>query len=299
MGPILRAGRAGDGRRRLQRARQRRAARRSAATCSAAGAFTARNNTAYARTVISPTGLAIASQALHPDIVIGSDVLTLVHLDRRTGAIVSRKRARRAARDYVIDYPSGLLRFLNIILPYDDDFNPQSIVVQYQYGGPGANSTMLGGKAFAQSTPGTRADAWYLNDSIGSGNVTLLGQSVAGTTPSDGVVAQPRTHERLSCRSPPRSTARPAMRIGRRSTTHAGPLKLSLGLHQHRCGLRQPVRQLHCARAGVVQRHGSRFALSRISELDLSYMYDAQRTARVDRSRRPCRINDEQAGDHA
>ena len=84
-----------------------------------AGAFTARNDTAYARTVIAPTGLAIASQGLHPDIVIGSDVLTLVHLDRRTGAIVSQTSLARGS-DYVLDYASGLLRFLNIILPYDD-----------------------------------------------------------------------------------------------------------------------------------------------------------------------------------
>ncbi len=144
-----------------------------------ASAFTARNDIAYARAVISPTGLAIASQALAPDIVIGSDVVTLVHLDRRTGAILAETQLGRGT-DYVIDYATGMLRFLNIILPYDDNFNPQTVVVQYEYDGPGAVSTMLGGSASVRVATAGRADAWYLNDAIGSGNLTLLGESLAG-----------------------------------------------------------------------------------------------------------------------
>ena len=153
---------------------------RLAGSGAGVGAFTARNNTAYARAVLTPTGLAVASQALHPDIVIGSDVLTLVHLDKRTGAILSQQFLARGS-DYVIDYASGLLRFLNILLPYDDALNPQIVVIQYEYGGPGALSTMLGGNATLNVAHGTTADAWYLNDSIGSGNLTLLGESLGGT----------------------------------------------------------------------------------------------------------------------
>jgi hypothetical protein len=159
-----------------------------------ASAFTARNDIAYARAVISPTGLAIASQALAPDIVIGSDVLTLVHLDRRTGAILSETQLGRGT-DYVIDYATGLLRFLNIILPYDDNFNPQVVVVQYEYGGPGAVSTMLGGNATAHLGAHGRADAWYLNDADGSGNLTLLGESLAGGAPGTSWSV---SHERSS-----------------------------------------------------------------------------------------------------
>jgi hypothetical protein len=148
-----------------------------------AGAFSARNDIAYGRAVIAPSGLAVASQALEPDIVVGSDVLTLVHLDRRSGAIVSQTPLVRGS-DYVLDYASGLLRFLNIILPYDDTFDPQIVVAQYEYGGPGAHSTLLGGTAGAQLRPGTVADAWYLNDAIGSGNLTLLGAGISGTSPA-------------------------------------------------------------------------------------------------------------------
>jgi hypothetical protein len=147
------------------------------------GAFTARNDVAYARQVISPTGLAIANTMLAPDIVVGSDVVTLVHLDRRTGAILEQQPLVRGS-DYVLDYASGLLRFTNVILPYDSQLNPQIVVVQYQYGGPGAHSTMLGGEGtlrFGAADKG-RLDGWYLNDSIGSGNLTLLGESLSGSS---------------------------------------------------------------------------------------------------------------------
>jgi hypothetical protein len=146
-------------------------------------AFTARNDVAYARQIISPTGLAIPNTLLQPDIVVGSDVVTLVHLDRRTGAILEEDPLVRNS-DYSIDYASGLLRFLTIILPYDDQLNPQIVVVQYQYGGPGAHSTMLGGQGSLRFGPADRghADAWYLNDSVGTGNLTLLGESLAGSS---------------------------------------------------------------------------------------------------------------------
>jgi hypothetical protein len=150
-----------------------------------AGAFAARNDIAYARAVITPTGLAVASQALHPDIVIGSDVLTLVQPDRRTGALLLESILGRGS-DYVVDYATGLLRFLNIILQDDDAFDPQIVVVRYEYGGPGASSTMLGGSATVKLAPATSTDAWYLNDAIGSGNLTLLGESLAGDSAGAG-----------------------------------------------------------------------------------------------------------------
>jgi hypothetical protein len=144
-------------------------------------AFTASNHTAFDRRVISPTGLAIADQPLYPDIVVGSDTLTLVHLDRVTGATVSQSVLVRGS-DYVLDYASGLLRFTNILLPLDDAFNPQVVVVQYQYGGSGARSTMLGGGASLAIGRTGNASAWYLNDTYGAGNLSLLGQALSGSS---------------------------------------------------------------------------------------------------------------------
>jgi hypothetical protein len=159
-------------------------------------AFTARNDTSFARQIFAPTGLAIASELLHPDIVVGSDVLTLVVLDRRTGAILEQTPLVRGS-DYVIDYASGLIRFLNIILPYDPAMNPQIVVAQYQYGGPGAETTMLGGSATLKygDNPKDRIDAWYLNDTIGTGNLDLFGQAIAGAS---SVASWSISHEKTS-----------------------------------------------------------------------------------------------------
>jgi hypothetical protein len=144
--------------------------------------FLAKNNIAFDREVISPTGLAIVANTLHPDIVVGSDVITLVHLDRRTGAILEQQTLQRGV-DYTLDYASGMLTFINIILPYDDDFNPQQIVVQYEYGGIGAQTRTVGGTASLKLTPDgqNHMDWWYVNDTTGTGNLTLLGQNFQGT----------------------------------------------------------------------------------------------------------------------
>jgi hypothetical protein len=150
-------------------------------------AFAARNNIAYDRRVIAPTGLAIANQTLFPDIVVGSDILTLIVLDRRTGAIVSSQLLGRGT-DYVLDYASGLLRFINVLLPYDAQFNPQIVTVQYEYGGPGAHSSVTGASGSLKLGPngGSRADAWWLNNASGggTGNLSLFGEALSGAAGS-------------------------------------------------------------------------------------------------------------------
>ena len=144
-------------------------------------AFTARNQFAYDRLTLSPTGLAVSGQTLQPDIVVGSDVLTLVSLDRRTGAVVAQQQLVRGV-DYTLDYTSGLLRFINVVLPYDANFNPQVVTVQYQYGGPGAYTTLTGADAAVRfgAGNGERLASWYLNNAEGSQNLTLLGESLSG-----------------------------------------------------------------------------------------------------------------------
>ena len=144
-------------------------------------AFTNSNEFSYDRRVISPTGLGIAGQTLHPNIVVGSDILLLIHLDRRTGAILSQQPLTSGA-DYVLDYASGLLRFVNVILPYDAEFNPQVVSVQYEFGGADARSTMVGASSSLKLTADghSRADAWYLNGAFGSGNLNVFGQALDG-----------------------------------------------------------------------------------------------------------------------
>jgi hypothetical protein len=160
----------------------------------AVGGFAASNDIAFDRRVITPSGLAIAATPLRPDVVVGSDVLTLVHLDRRTGAVLEQQQLTRGT-DYTIDYASGLVRFINIILPYDDAFNPQIVIAQYEYGGGGAHASILGLSGALKLDPAghTRADTWYLNDTTGGGNFSLLGQALTGKLPGGGWTV---SHER-------------------------------------------------------------------------------------------------------
>jgi hypothetical protein len=146
-------------------------------------AFRASNDFAYARAQFNPTGLSLGGQILHPDIVVGSDVLMLVVLDKRTGAVLSQTTMVNNI-DYTLDYTSGLLRFINIPLPYDDHFNPQVIQVQYEYGGAGVTTETTGGRAsvLLDSQGTLRLNLGYVNDTTGVSNFTLFEQSLQGTT---------------------------------------------------------------------------------------------------------------------
>ncbi|MBC5798864.1 MAG: hypothetical protein GIW94_02635 [Candidatus Eremiobacteraeota bacterium] len=147
-------------------------------------AFNAKNDVAYARQVYAPTGLSTIGQLLHPDIAVGSDIVTLVALDRRTGAVASQTVLTRNV-DYTLDYATGLLRFINIPLPFDNAFNPQQLLVQYEYDGTGSATETLGGRieaAFGKAQQ-TRAGIGYVNDATGMNNFTLLGEDVGGVLP--------------------------------------------------------------------------------------------------------------------
>jgi hypothetical protein len=236
----------------------------------AGSAFTARNDLAYARQVITPTGLAIASQTLAPDIVIGSDIVTLVHLDRQTGAILSQTTLARG-NDYELDDATGLLRFMNILLPFDAQFNPQIIVVQYEYGGPGATSTMLGGSGTVKIGADTRVDGWYLNDAVGTGNLTVLGESLGGKTPD---TQWSISHERSNGFLPIATTAYGnGGEAYRASLLTATPgLKVTLDFSGTDAGYDNPFGGY--ATPGLVSLHGSvAIPLSRIVQLELDYLY--------------------------
>ncbi|HZV78346.1 MAG TPA: hypothetical protein VFF60_01910, partial [Candidatus Binatus sp.] len=146
-------------------------------------AFTANNDFAYARQQFNPTGLSLTGTILRPNIVIGSETVLLVVLDKRTGAVLSQTIMVNNV-DYTIDYSTGTMRFINIPLPYDDHFNPQVIQVQYEYGGAGVSSETTGGRAnVLLNSKGTiQFNAGYVNDFTGIANFSLLEESLTGTT---------------------------------------------------------------------------------------------------------------------
>ncbi|HEX3549701.1 MAG TPA: hypothetical protein VHT53_04965 [Candidatus Elarobacter sp.] len=141
--------------------------------------FTAKNDVAYARRVFPATGLATLAGTLDPDIVVGSETVILASLDRRTGAIATQTPLTRDV-DYIIDYASGSLQFLSLPLPYDAHFNPQAIVIQYQYAGAHVRSQTTGGRAEIPFGGGTKLGIGYVNDATGTGNYSLFQQDLSG-----------------------------------------------------------------------------------------------------------------------
>jgi hypothetical protein len=235
------------------------------------GGFTSRNDVAYGRLVLSPTGLGIADQSLHPDIVVGSDVVTLVSLDTHSGALVSMRVLSRGT-DYAIDTATGALRFINILLPYDAAGNPQNVIVQYEYTGSGALTALTGATAGLQlGAQRGHADAWYLNDASGAGNLAIAGEALRGGSPA---VTWSVSHEHTIGQA---ATATVGAVYGNdgdgyraRFATH-GPLSVDLGFDSTSAAYQNPfgtytspgISALH---ATVTQR------LSSIASLDASYL---------------------------
>jgi hypothetical protein len=131
----------------------------------------------YGREVVNPNGLASTNFDLHPNVVVGSDSLTLVVLDRHLGYIVSESGLERNV-DYVIDYGAGVIRFINPPLAYDPSFNPQEVLIQYEYASAGG-AVATGGRVAAK-VGGVTLASGYADDATGTGNVTLFGQSATG-----------------------------------------------------------------------------------------------------------------------
>jgi hypothetical protein len=141
--------------------------------------FTANNNIAFGRRTFNPLGLANVTTALPPNLIVGSDIVTVVALDRNSGAIVSQTVYVRNV-DYAINYSTGEIRFITIPLPYDSNFNPQVVVVQFQYDGTGATSTTTGGSGHL-SVGNTFFEMGYANASNGSGSNVVSSQRLHGT----------------------------------------------------------------------------------------------------------------------
>jgi hypothetical protein len=145
-------------------------------------AFTARNDMAFVSQVFPVSGLATLMQQLHSNIVVGSEYLQLVALDRHSGAVVSELPLVRNV-DYTIDYATGVLRFINVPLPFDAAFNPQVIQLQYQYEGPGVVSQTTGASFNVNlgADRATQVHLGYVNDATGTQNFAILSQALSRT----------------------------------------------------------------------------------------------------------------------
>lgn len=143
--------------------------------------FAAKNDIAYARTVIPAAGFSAVTQPLHPDIVVGSEQISLASIDRRTGIVISETTLVRGV-DYELDYISGNIRFINIPLPLDASFNPQQLIVRYEYGGTNVIAHTYGGRldlALGKGPGGIKFGSGYVNDVSGQGDYNLFAQDVS------------------------------------------------------------------------------------------------------------------------
>jgi hypothetical protein len=144
--------------------------------------FVARNDIAYGRLVLSPSGLSTLAQPLEPDIVVGSENVSVVAIDRRTGLILTQTQLTRNV-DYTIDYVSGQVRFITIPLPFDEFLNPQSILITYEYGGASVHAQVVGGRFDTTlgggATP-VKLGAGYVEDGNGISNYSLFTQELSG-----------------------------------------------------------------------------------------------------------------------
>jgi hypothetical protein len=165
--------------------------------------FAARNDVGYDRRVFAPTGLA-NGVILRPDIVVGSEVVTLAALDPRSGAIITQTAMTRGV-DYSIEYATGQLSFIDIPLPLNEAFDPQEIVVTYEFDSPGNTARTIGGRAETSFGPNQalKLGFGYVNDTSGAGNIALATEDLNGTIPGGSwQIAHATSHGALLATSP-------------------------------------------------------------------------------------------------
>ncbi len=149
--------------------------------------FQSRNDLAFAREIFNATGLATIGQVAHGNIVIGSDAVSVIAFDRRTGAVFAQTPLSPNV-DYTLDSTSGQLHFITVPAPFDANLNPQVVLVTYQYYGQARDAKTLGGRGelgFGKAGS-LRLGLGYINDSSGAGNFGLLNTDLSGRLPGGG-----------------------------------------------------------------------------------------------------------------
>ncbi|MGB8692483.1 MAG: OmpA family protein [Steroidobacteraceae bacterium] len=86
----------------------------------------------------------------HADIIINSDKLRIEVRDRIRSELIVATRTLSRYLDYSIDYLNGTIFFRQPVASRDENFNPQTIVVEYETAG-GAKSVTAGGRVSIKS----------------------------------------------------------------------------------------------------------------------------------------------------
>jgi hypothetical protein len=248
---------------------------------TSASVFTAANQVGYGRQVLDPTGLATLETLAHDNLVVGSETVTLVSLDRRTGVVLSQSVLQNVA-DYTLDYTSGIIHFINIPLPYDAAFNPQQVLVTYEYSALSGGARTTGARFDAPfgRVGGIKFGLGYLNDVTGTANFTLLTENASGLLPGG---AWSFSHAGSNGSVPGISDASAtgggnggsAFRVA--GSSASGPYKLTFGYDTTSPSYGNPFGDL--ATPGLTDYHAALFRTFGGQHGDLSLAYDHEQNA--------------------
>lgn len=106
----------------------------------------ARPDTSFARQLIKGGSLGIV-QLFYPDLMPGSELLTIEIRDRRNPEIILSREILTRGLDYNLDTTSGTIFFLRPIPAFDKDLNLVQVVATYEYRSSGFESNVYTARA--------------------------------------------------------------------------------------------------------------------------------------------------------
>ena len=147
----------------------------------------ARPNTAFARDSFPGSTFGLI-QLTHPDVLPGSETVTLETRDRYNPEIVISREPLVRSADYTLDWNTGVIYLLRSLNIFDQALNLNQLVVTYEYKTIGLSSSVYGLRASTGLTPsGTRVGLSLTNErGSGVGSYYLGGVQLQQNLPLQG-----------------------------------------------------------------------------------------------------------------
>lgn len=133
-------------------------------------AFAATTAQAYVKDEIPGNGTSGLYKLSRGNLVINSDKLRIETRDRFQSHLIVSTRNLTRYLDYDIDYALGTLAFREPINVRDNNFNPSTIIVEYESADPGDAATSFGGRASVKPVKGLELGASMIHEgTVGAG----------------------------------------------------------------------------------------------------------------------------------
>ncbi|MGH8280372.1 MAG: OmpA family protein [Gammaproteobacteria bacterium] len=142
-------------------------------------AFAAQNAQGYVKDEIQGNGTSGLYHLSHQQLLIYSDRVSIQIRDRYTNAVISTQQLTPFV-DYTINYFAGTIYFKQPVSAYDQNFDPEYIVAEYEVAN-GAGNAITGGGRASMKFAGGRAEVGItgINEGTGDGNNRLTGVDLA------------------------------------------------------------------------------------------------------------------------